>query len=89
MSYHQFVASNGGLYGSFEVFHNRDLIVDCWEGMEERQMPPGWYWHERDNPGVLPDGNTYGPFDSEDDATADAQATGSSLSWTLTRLVMG
>ena len=71
MSYHQFVASDGGLYGSFEVFHSRDLIVDDWEGMEERQMPPGWYWHAC-CPGCMPDGEPIGPFDSEQDAIADA-----------------
>ena len=71
MSYHQFVASNGDLYGSFEVFHNTELIIDDWEGMEERQMPPGWYWHSC-YPGCMPDGEPNGPFDSEQDAMADA-----------------
>ena len=36
------------------------------------QLSPGWYWWGC-FPGCLPDGDPIGPFDSEEEAIADAQ----------------
>lgn len=37
-----------------------------------RAVAPGWYWWSC-FPGCLPDSDPIGPFDSEEDAIADAQ----------------
>lgn len=61
-----------------EVFYMDDS--DCEEcntedtavGLTERPYTPGWYyWYCF--PGCLPDSDPIGPFDTEDEAIADAQ----------------
>ena len=56
---------------SIEVFHHPDDydVVDC--NLESPE--PGWYWWEC-SPGYLPTGDPIGPFETEDEAVADAQA---------------
>jgi hypothetical protein len=39
-------------------------------------LPDGWYWWTC-FPGCLPDGDPNGPFDTEDEALADAQEVSS------------
>ena len=41
-------------------------------GEEGFPCPSGWYW-QACFPGCLPDGDPIGPFDSEEEAIADAQ----------------
>ena len=74
MSYHQFVASQGDLYGSFEVFYRDQLVEVQNEVQEWYWMFPGWYWYKH-SPDWLRDDEPIGPFDTEDEAIADAQAT--------------
>lgn len=50
-----------------EVFYADDLIDENGE-----QLPAGWYWWAC-SPGCLPDGEPYGPFDTEEEALADAR----------------
>jgi hypothetical protein len=50
-----------------EVFYADDL-----EDENGEILPAGWYWWSC-FPGCLPDGDPVGPFDSEEDALADAQ----------------
>lgn len=50
-----------------EVFE-ADYLV----GEDGEQLPAGWYWWPC-FPGCLPDGEPVGPFDTEEDALADAQ----------------
>lgn len=38
-----------------------------------KPMPKGWYWRAC-FPGCMPDGGPFGPFDTEAEAIADAQA---------------
>lgn len=64
--YHQFTAENGEKFGSFEVYHTKDL--DHAVSESER----GWYWWAC-FPGCLPDGEPYGPFETYEEAIKDAQ----------------
>jgi hypothetical protein len=41
--------------------------------VEEENITGGWFWQSC-FPGCLPDGNPFGPFESEKEALADAQA---------------
>jgi hypothetical protein len=61
--------------GSIEIFYWSEADVH----MEEMYLPEdleptdrvGWYWHAC-FPGCLPDGEPCGPFETEDEATANA-----------------
>jgi hypothetical protein len=55
---------------SLEVFYLDE--EDLSEGEWENELSPGWYWWPC-FPGCLPDGDPCGPFDSEDEALADAR----------------
>ena len=57
-----------------EVFHmsGEDILESDWKDDEGDPMPAGWYWWAC-FPGCLPDGEAFGPFDSEDEAIADAR----------------
>ena len=55
---------------SYEVFHSTDYNVELPD--EEDMLAFGWYWWAC-FPGCLPDSEPHGPFDTEDEATADAQ----------------
>ena len=68
MSYHQFQDENGESYGSFEVFFYHDST-----GTPCRIGPRGFYWHAC-FPGCFPDGDTFGPFETENEAINDALA---------------
>lgn len=50
-----------------EVFYADDLI-----GEDGEPLPAGWYWWAC-FPGCLPDGEPSGPFDTEEEALADAR----------------
>lgn len=62
MTYHAFIDPDGNTYGSFEVVYLDD--IDGWK--------KGFYWHPC-FPGCIPDGESMGPFETEDDAVEDAQ----------------
>ena len=54
-----------------EVFHiPNDYQPETEDG--NQQFPDGWYWWSC-LPGCLPDGDPIGPFESEEEALADAQ----------------
>ena len=60
---------------SLETFYmtEADLIDSPWRDADgELRQTAGWYWLSC-FPGCLPDGDPIGPFDSEDDALADAR----------------
>ncbi|WP_420431502.1 hypothetical protein [Candidatus Poriferisocius sp.] len=70
MSYHSFdpsLATEAG-GGSFEVFHSDEHFIEY----EDRDMDRGWYWWAC-FPGCLPDGDPFGPFETEEEAVRDAQ----------------
>jgi hypothetical protein len=76
MGYHSFQDEDGIEYGSFEVFHfdpdTVGVFVDV-DGEEYGPAEKGWYW-QACFPGCLPDGEPSGPFKTEDEALADANA---------------
>ena len=51
-----------------------DVEVWYWEGDYRLPAPcePGWFWQSC-FPGCLPDSDPIGPFDTEEEALADAQ----------------
>lgn len=53
-----------------EVFHVSNSTVGIYGDLD---MECGWYWWPC-FPGCLPDGEPVGPFDTEAEATCDAQA---------------
>lgn len=59
---------------SLEVFYmSDDDLRDCdWLDSDGEPQKAGWYYWTC-FPGCLPDGDPFGPFDSEDDALADAR----------------
>ncbi len=65
-AYGRFTADDGSRYGSFEVFHSSDY------GHDVEGYSPGWYWWAC-FPGCLPDGDPVGPFDTPEEAYADAR----------------
>lgn len=74
-AYHSFQNDDGEEYGSFEVFHHDGERVadgDCWANEDGENLPAGWYWWAC-FPGCLPDGDPVGPFDTEEEALADAR----------------
>ena len=76
MGYHSFQDDDGNEYGSFEVFHFdgvRFAEGDCWADENGETLPAGWYWWAC-FPGCMPDGDPSGPFKTEDEALADANA---------------
>ena len=67
--YYSFIGSDGGEYGSFEVFKvEAGEVVETEHGVLE----PGYYWWAC-LPGCLPDGSAIGPFTSEAEAIANAR----------------
>lgn len=73
--YAQFETEDGEKYGSFEVFfHDGQRVADgdCWADEDGNPMPAGWYWWAC-FPGCMPDSDPHGPFDTEEDAEADAK----------------
>ena len=53
-------------------------VFELWEPVdmtdeEGNPLSPGWYWWSC-FPGCLPDGEPIGPFDTEEEALADAQS---------------
>ena len=57
---------------SLEVFYmSQENLIDCeWLDGDGDPQQPGWYWWSS-FPGCLPDGDPYGPFESEDAALED------------------
>src|SRR4030042_84535 len=51
----------------FEVWEEGERVEDC----EGNQLEPGWYWWSC-FPGCLPDGEPIGPFETKEEALADA-----------------
>jgi hypothetical protein len=73
--YARFETEDGEKYGSFEVFYHDGIPVadgDCWSDSDGNPMPAGWYWWAC-FPGCMPDGEPNGPFDTEEQAEADAK----------------
>jgi hypothetical protein len=65
--YHAFKdPETGGTFGSFEVFYADDLKSEDGEA-----LPAGFYWWAC-FPGCMPDGDPFGPFETEADAIAEA-----------------
>ena len=62
MGYHQFIDELGNAYGSFVI----EFIA------ADPYLEPGWYWTAC-FPGCLPDGESIGPFTTQEDALRDAQ----------------
>ena len=83
MSYYQFQDEDGNEYGSYETFYADQAQIDEWRknSLESEDLTaeeaaetwePGWYWWSC-FPGCLPESDwPNGPFESEDDAIADA-----------------
>jgi hypothetical protein len=74
------VAVTSDEYGSFEVFKLDKQDIEQWNHdqdieavMDGTPYTPGFYWWAC-FPGCLPDGEASGPFATEDEAIADAQA---------------
>ena len=57
-----------------EVFYRsqHDNKLDGWTDDDGEPLPSGWYWWAC-FPGCLPDGEPCGPFETEEEALADAQ----------------
>lgn len=57
-----------------EVFYNDETDSDCVGNgdLEDGPLPTGWYWWSC-FPGCLPDSEPFGPFETEDEALADAR----------------
>ena len=68
MSYYRFKNEDDEEHGSFEVFYN-----DGADGLRIDEYPAGYYWWAC-FPGCLPDGDPVGPFETEEEAVADANA---------------
>ena len=80
MAFYRFRSDDGSHYGSCEVFHLNpsqawELMGDSWEVSEQGEhiTLEGWYW-QACFPGCLPDGEPFGPFQTEEEAMADADA---------------
>jgi len=71
MSYYAFKNDEGESFGSFEVFYNDGRAVDT-DKLTARDATPGWYWWAC-FPGCIPDGDAFGPFETEKEAIDDAQ----------------
>lgn len=75
MPYHRFTDDEGE-HGSFETFWVTEDEVKRAK-REDRDNPvftaPGWHWWAC-FPGCLPDGEPMGPFDTEEEAIADANS---------------
>jgi hypothetical protein len=80
MTYHQLVDEDGEEYGSFETFYIDETMLSSAPLPEGHEKPdansewtePGWYWWAC-SPGCLPDGEANGPFETEEQAIADAR----------------
>jgi hypothetical protein len=73
--YTRFFDEAGQKYGSFEVFYRDPDTAkdgDCWRDGDGELLPAGWYWWAC-FPGCTPDSDPHGPFDTQDEAEADAQ----------------
>ena len=68
MAYHQFTDETGEAYGSFETFFYYDAFGPA---HPPRLGDRGWYWHAC-FPGCLPEGDLSGPFETEEEAVANA-----------------
>lgn len=66
----QFATVDGEEYGSCEVFFHDGRVG--WPDEDGNPMPAGWYWWAC-FPDCLPDGEPNGPFDTEEEAEADAK----------------
>ena len=66
MSYHQWQDQNGEPYGSFEVFWDIPNLT-----LTGKEVGAGYYWWPA-YPGCLPDGDPIGPFETREEALADA-----------------
>lgn len=69
MAFYRFRSDNGSHYGSCDVFFS----CGSFDQTAEDSHAPGWYWQAR-FPGCLPDGEASGPFQTEAEALADADA---------------
>lgn len=65
MSYHAFKCDDGTEYGSFEVFFAA-------KGSLNFNNDEGFYWWPC-FPGCMPDGEAIGPFNTAEEAIADAR----------------
>ena len=65
MGYHTFKDESGEAIGSFETFQ-----IEEYESVD---YAAGWHWWAC-FPGCIPDGDPCGPFDTEQEAIADAQS---------------
>ena len=63
---------------SYEIFHSTDYNDLERSEKEENKLAYGWYWWTC-FPGCLPDSEPHGPFETEDEATADARGKWSDL----------
>ena len=77
MSYYQFRDDDGNGYGSCEIFY-MDVCTACDYGKVKlaagegpANYEPGFYWQPC-FPGCLPDDDPIGPFETEEEAMADA-----------------
>ncbi len=69
--YHSFIGEDGNKYGSFETFHMDAAECEEANSINPVYDGPGWYWWAC-FPGCLPDCEPAGPFDSEQEATDNA-----------------
>ena len=69
--------SDPGALPDCEVFYRTALenAVDAWLTEDGEALPAGWYWWAC-FPGCLPDSDPFGPFETEQEALADAQDFG-------------
>jgi len=79
MAHYPFKSETGEPYGSCEVFYLNpaeawEIMGDSWEVSEDgaHLTLQGWYW-QACFPGCLPDGEAVGPFQTEEEAMADAE----------------
>ncbi len=75
MAYHTFRDEDEKPYGSFETFTAGELGSDPETADLARQAGSGWYWWAC-FPGCLPDGEPTGPFETEEEAIANAREEG-------------
>ena len=69
MAFHQFTPADGSEpFGSFEVFYDIRALT-----LTGKEVDAGFYW-QSGFPGCLPDSSAFGPFQTEAEAIADANA---------------
>ncbi len=71
--YLRFKDEDGAEWGSFEVFHRSvsENVADGWLDDAGEPLGEGWYWWAC-FPGCMPDGDPFGPYETEDEAITAA-----------------